>query len=126
MAKILIVDADERYRNGCALGLRKDGHDVATVSTGFDALRSLERSSPEVVITEVQLPGMDGLDLMGRLIERDRTTVVILNSASAHYKDSFMSWAADACCVKSDDGGEVRATVRRLLEKRPAILRRAS
>ena len=122
MARILVVDGDDRYRHVCAMDLRNEGHDVVTASTGFDALRSMDETAPEVVITEVQLPGMDGLDLMGRLLDRDRKLVVILNSASCSYKDNFMSWAADACCQKSADGRELRGTVRRLVERRSSLL----
>ena len=122
MARILIVDNDDRYRHACALDLRNEGHDVVTAASGFDALRSIDSAAPELVITEVQLPGMDGLDLMGRLLERDRGLIVILNSASCRYKDNFMSWAADACCQKSEDGRELRATVRRLLGRKSPLV----
>ena len=118
MAQILIVDGDERYRSRCSGDLEREGHEVTTASNGFDALRAVERHVPDVVITEIQLPGMDGLDLMSRLLAEHRQVIVILNSASLHYKESFMSWAADGFVAKSVEGLELRTTVEALLDRK--------
>ncbi len=118
MAKLLIVDGDERFRESCARDLTGEGHEVLTASTGFDALRLVEEHLPEVVITEIRLPGMDGLDLMGRLLAQHRGLIVILNSWSPSYKQNFMSWAADACLTKTTDNAELRARVREALRAR--------
>ena len=116
MARILVVDADVRERTACARDLELDGHDVLTAPTGFDALRLAEEHVPEIVITEVRLPGMDGLDLMCRLLSRVPRPIVILHSRSSWHRDSFLSWAADADLTKADDTSELRAKVRELLE----------
>lgn len=114
MARILVVDGDERFRLVCAEDLEYEGHEVLTAATGLDALRLVEEHLPDMVITEVQLPGMDGLDLMGRLLARHRGIIVILNSGSSYYKENFLSWAADACLTKSAGTLELRTKVREL------------
>ena len=118
MARILIVDGDERFRLACEQELRLDGHEVLGAGTGFDALALVDRPTPDVLIAEVQLPGMDGLDLMSRVLAKDRGVIVILNSSSTCYKDNFLSWAADACLTKSGDLFELRRIVRERLEAR--------
>lgn len=118
MAKILFVDGDERYRIACAHELELDGHEVHTAASGFDALPLTERLALDVVITEVRLPGMDGLDLMGRVLAKNRAIIVILHSACSYYKENFLSWAADACLTKSTDLLELRRIVRERLQAR--------
>ena len=67
---------------------------------------------------DIRLPGMDGLEAMSRVLDRNPRLPIILNSAYSSYKDSFMSWSADAYVVKSADTGELRARVRELLSGR--------
>jgi len=64
------------------------------------------------------MPGMDGLEAMSRLLNKHPKTPVVLNSAYSSYKDSFMSWPADAYVVKSADTDELRTRVRELLDSR--------
>jgi DNA-binding response OmpR family regulator len=126
MARILVVDGDERYRLVCSETLERQGHEVWTAATGVEALRVTDEHLPDMVITEIQLPGMDGLDLMARLLERHRGILVILNSKSSYYKDNFMSWAADACLTKSVDSRELSAKIRELLNRQGADMTQAS
>jgi DNA-binding response OmpR family regulator len=119
MALILVVDGDERFRTSCAQGLAREGHDVLTATEGFEALRLVDDRVPDVVITEVRLPGMDGLDLMSRLLADHRRVVVVLVSGSSYYKHDFQSWVADACLTKPIDVPGLQGVVRELLERRP-------
>lgn len=115
MARILVVDGDEKVRSAYAEDLEREGHEVLTASTGFVALRLVKEHEPDIVITEVRLPGMDGVDLMGRILAEQHEILVILNSISAYYKENFLSWAADACLTKSASTLELRGTVMELL-----------
>ena len=115
MAQILFVDADERSRSRCSKDLEHEGHAVITASTGFEALRLAEEHAPDVVITAVRLPGMDGLDLMGRLLASRRQIRVILFSGSSGYQENFLSWVADACITKSSTTVELQGKLRELL-----------
>lgn len=125
MARILVVDGDERYRLVCSRNLEREGHELFTAATGIEALRSTDEHSPEIVITETQLPGMDGLDLMARLLARHRRILVILNSKSSHGKGNFMSWSADAYLTKSVHSRELLAKVRELLGRQVADVTQA-
>jgi DNA-binding NarL/FixJ family response regulator len=67
---------------------------------------------------DIRLPGMDGLEAMSRLLDKNPRIPVVLNSAYSSYKDSFLSWSADAYVVKSADTDELRLRVRELLATR--------
>ena len=126
MAHILVVDSDTKCLRACAGDLDRDGHVVRTASNGAEALRSVARRRPDVVVTEVDMPGMDGIDLMTRVLASDRYIRVVLNCRSAYHKDSFLSWAADAYVVKSPDNHELRTKLAELLPPVAHLERRAS
>jgi DNA-binding response OmpR family regulator len=118
MARILVVDPDPRPRVACAEDLRREGHEVLTAATGFEALRLVRDRAPQLVVTEVRLPGMDGIELMCRLVAKEQPPIVILHSASLAHRDSFLSWVADADLRKGADTSELRAKVQELLAKK--------
>ena len=78
-------------------------------------MAALAREGPDIVVLDICMPGMDGIEVLGRMLSADDHVPVVLNTAYGSYKDSFMSWAADAYVVKSADLTELKTTVRRLL-----------
>jgi two-component system response regulator (stage 0 sporulation protein F) len=58
---------------------------------------------------------MDGLEALPRILGLKQHVKVIINSAYAQYKESFMSWAADAYVVKSSDLSELKQKIKELL-----------
>ena len=66
------------------------------------------------------LPGPDGLETMGRMLSQDNRLPVILNTAYSSYKESFLSWSADAYVVKSSDLTELKTKIREVLDARAA------
>jgi CheY-like chemotaxis protein len=77
-----------------------------------------EDAKPDLVVMDVSMPGMDGIDVMGRMLCRNHKLPIILNTAYASYKEDFRSWAADAYVVKSADLTELKQTVKHVLETR--------
>jgi CheY-like chemotaxis protein len=67
---------------------------------------------------DVSMPGMDGIDVMSRMLCRNNKLPIILNTAYASYKEDFRSWAADAYVVKSADLTELKQTVKHVLKRR--------
>jgi CheY-like chemotaxis protein len=70
------------------------------------------------VVLDIAMPGMDGIEALGRLLARNNQLPVILHTAYATYKDNFMTWSADAYVVKSQDLGELKSEIQRVLAKR--------
>ena len=116
MSKVLIVDDEPNLRRLYRESLEGDGHEVITAESAEDCLTRLEREPPDLVVLDVRMPGMDGLEALGKILERHPRMPVVLNSAFSSYRDNFLSWTADAYLVKSSDVGPLRSTVRRLLD----------
>jgi len=77
---ILIVDDEKNTREGLSRALR-DEYAVATVENGQKALEWLETRQADVVLSDLRMPGMDGLTLLSRLLTRDPKPVLILLTA---------------------------------------------
>jgi CheY-like chemotaxis protein len=118
MRRVLVVEDEPSLRMLYRGDLAEDGYEVATASNAPEALAQIETIRPDLVVLDIRMPGMDGLDAMTRILERDPRIAVVLNSAFSCYKDNFLSWAADAYVVKSSDTSELRETVRRVLAER--------
>ncbi len=121
MAKILVVEDEKSLRLLYRQDLEQDGHMVVTAGTAAEGLRALEFESPDLVVLDIRMPGVDGLDCMGRMLDRKPRIPIVLNTAYSSYKDNFLSWAADAYVIKSSDTGELRAKIRELLEARHQV-----
>jgi two-component system chemotaxis response regulator CheY len=67
MASVLLVDANAGWLGSLALLIASEGHLVRTAHNGVDALRVIRESSPDVVVTDCNLPVMDGADLIRAL-----------------------------------------------------------
>jgi DNA-binding NtrC family response regulator len=79
--RILIVDDEVNARTALAELLREDGYQVETAADGFKALPKLEELEPELVLTDLKMPGLDGLELMKKARERDPECVVVVMTA---------------------------------------------
>lgn len=77
---ILVVDDEKNTRDGLQLALA-DSYYVATAENGRRALEWLEGHPADVVLTDLRMPGMDGLELLARLLEREPRPVVIMLTA---------------------------------------------
>ncbi len=117
---ILIVEDDANQRALYEEEMRDEGYDVATASDGREAIQKASELHPSLVVMDVNMPVMDGLDTLSRLIEADRHLPIIIHTAYASYKDSFASWSADAYIVKSSDLSHLKNSVRDLLAARPS------
>ena len=115
MKKILIVEDDESQRILYHDELSEAGYEVMLAANGREALNQLDRDKPDLIILDIVMPVMDGMETLGRIIREYRDVPIILNTAYSSYKDDFMSWGADAYVVKSADLGELKEKVREIL-----------
>ena len=74
-------------------------------------------SPPDLVVLDIVMPGMDGIEILGRLLSHDNKLPVIFHTAYTGYQDNFMSWAADAYLIKSSDLTELKTRIRETLWK---------
>jgi two-component system response regulator (stage 0 sporulation protein F) len=118
MPKILVIEDEKNLRQLYKQDLERDGFAVVTAASAPEGLAMVETEAPDLIVMDIRLPGMDGLEAMSRVLDKHPKIPVILNSAYSSYKDSFMSWSADAYVVKSADTDELRARVKELLTER--------
>ncbi len=79
MARILVVDDEESIRNLMRMTLELDGHKVLTAADGPTALEIFEKENPEVVLLDVRLPGMSGIEILDRIkgVNPDAEVIII-------------------------------------------------
>jgi DNA-binding response OmpR family regulator len=118
MAKLLVVDDDKNLRSLYEQELAEEGHEVALAGSGPEAMEMLKSSRPDLIILDISMPGMDGIEALGKILAKDKTMPVILNTAYSTYKDNFMTWSADAYVVKSGDLTELKAKIKEVLKSR--------
>jgi len=114
MKRLLIVEDEVIQGRTLSEELREDGYEVDFVTSGQEAVKKVQDTTYNCIVLDIYLPGMDGLETMGRILSKDRQIPVILYSAYSSYRDNFLSWAADAYLIKSSDLTELKATIERL------------
>jgi len=115
--KILVVEDEDPLRLLYEEELREEGYEVLTAGNGKEALVQLEVGKPDLVVLDIVMPVMDGMEALGRILGKNRKIPIILHTSYPRYKEDFMSWAADACITKSSDLTELKEKIRELLEK---------
>ncbi|MCM8798693.1 MAG: response regulator [Candidatus Omnitrophica bacterium] len=115
--KILIVEDEEGLRLLYEEELKSEGYEVITAKNGKEAIEKLEEGKPDLVILDIVMPVMNGMEALGKILGKDKKIPIILNSSYPGYKENFMSWAADAYITKSVDLDELKNKVKELLEK---------
>jgi DNA-binding response OmpR family regulator len=118
MPRLLVVDDDKNLRVLYKEELEEEGYDVDLAGSGHEALEIVRKNKPDLVILDISMPGMDGIEVLGKVLAHDKTIPVILNTAYGTYKDNFMTWSADAYVVKSSDLTELKIKIREILDKK--------
>jgi signal transduction histidine kinase len=122
---ILVVDDNEVGRYAKTRILRAAGYDVAEAGNGHEALRMIAERAPRLVILDVNLPGIDGLEVCRRLKKDPATaSVVVLQMSATHVREEdtvrALEGGADASLTEPVEPMVLVATVRALLRARLA------
>jgi DNA-binding response OmpR family regulator len=118
MPRVLLIEDDHAVRRGLQLALRHQGHEVFAASTGEEGLELFRAVGPDVVVLDLMLPGIGGLDVCKRLRERDQVPIIIV-TARGDDVDVVVGLEAGA------DDYVVKPVQARVLEARiRAVLRR--
>ncbi len=115
--KILVVDDEEGLRLLYKEELEDEGALVTLAASGAEALERLEEDSFDLILLDIKMPGMDGVEVLRRIKEKWSDVPVILCTAYPHYKHDFGTWASDAYVVKSSDLGELKKTINEVLSR---------
>ncbi len=116
--KVLVVEDEESLRLLYEEELKAEGYDILTARNGREAIRQSEMGKPDLIILDIVMPVMDGMETLGRIVSKERKIPIILNTSYSGYQQDFMSWAADAYVTKSHDLSGLKKKIRELLEKK--------
>ena len=115
MKRLLVVDDEKHLRLLYKTEFEAEGYRVDVAADAKEALSLFEREHYDLVILDIRMPGMDGIEALGKFLGRDNKLPVIINSAYDSYKDNFMSWSADSYVIKSSDLSELKQKVKEAL-----------
>ncbi len=118
---VLVADDEAGIRTLYKRELSKEGYRVEFASNAKEAIMKTRDMSPDLVIMDIKMPGMDGIDAMDRILEENGEVPIILNSAYSSYKESYLTRPADAYVTKSSDLGELKETIQDILKKRESV-----
>lgn len=116
--KILVVDDEPSIANLVISYLRKEGYQVYSAATGPDALKSARAYQPDLIVLDIMLPGMDGLEVLS-VLRRESNVYVILLTAKTEELDRVLGLS-----VGADDYVTKPFSLRELTARIKAALRR--
>ena len=114
MAHILVVDDEQSMREFLDIMLTKDGYQVTTAAGGTEAINLIEKNSYDLLITDIRMKHVDGLQVLKRCKEIHPKTVAIMISAYASTSTAVeaMKWGAYDYLPKPFKVGEMKAVIR--------------
>jgi len=118
--KILVVDDEQSMTQFLGIVLRKEGFQVTTVNSGRDALDKIRMEPFDVVISDIKMPGMDGIQLLQGIKKHDANIPVVLMTAYASQQSAIdaVNLGAFQYLLKNAKNDEIRMAVRNALEMR--------
>lgn len=116
--KILVVDDEISLQETLAYNLKKQGYDVKTTGDGTEAIELAREWSPEVIILDVMLPGLDGFEIC-RILRREMSTPILMLTARDDEIDRVVGLE-----VGADDYLAKPFSMRELIARVKALLRR--
>ena len=126
-ASILLVDDDSAFRQVMSGELRRLGHEIVTAGSGEEAVARIEQWEPEIVLLDLRLPGMNGLDTLKAIRGRNPSVEVIMltghgtiDSAIESIRDGAFDYLVKPCPLD-----ELQIRVQRAIERR-ALMQRAT
>ncbi len=114
MGNVLLVDYNTNQRILYEMVLREDGYNVVSVGSAKEALLNVEVWSPDIIVLDILMPDMDGIQLIGRLFNKKHKIVV--HTAYETSKNNLMMCGVDAYILKSSDLTRLKNKLRELLE----------
>jgi DNA-binding NtrC family response regulator len=118
--KILVVDDEQSMTQFLGIVLRKEGYAVTTVNNGKDALERARTDDFDVVITDIKMPGMDGIQLLQGIKKHDPSLPVVIMTAYASQQSAIdaVNLGAFQYLIKNAKNDEIKLVVRNALEMR--------
>ncbi len=120
---ILIIEDDPSLLMGLTMNLRREGFRVRTANDGHRGLEELARERPDLVVLDLMLPGVDGLEILRRIREEDAALPVVVLTALGSERDKIkgLDLGANDYVTKPFSIAELQARVRATLRTAQAL-----
>jgi two-component system NtrC family response regulator/two-component system response regulator HydG len=118
--RVVVIDDEVNAAAALETLLQEDGYEVAKAHDGRAGLQLLEKVEPDIVLTDLRMPGMDGIELLSRIKQVRPETMVILMTAYGTVKTAVkaMKMGAEDYLGKPIDVEELEVMLQRTLEKK--------
>ncbi|MET9964472.1 response regulator transcription factor [Streptomyces sp. NPDC006356] len=129
MSRVLLIEDDPSVREGVELGLRRRGHEVRAAATGEAGLAAMAEFRPDLLLLDLMLPGMNGVQVCRRVRERSQLPIIMLTARGDDFDVVIgLEAGADDYIVKPARTEVIEARIRAVLRRlddggqgRPAI-----
>lgn len=119
MASVLVIDDDSSLLRALRLGLKSGGHEVTTATNGEDGMSQAALLSPEVIVLDMGLPDIDGLQVCERIRQWSDVPIIVLSAAGAEdRKIAALNAGANDYVTKPFSMGELEARIRAVMRSR--------
>ena len=115
--KLLLVDDDKGIRILYKGEFEDEGYEVMTAATGVEGLEIFKERRPDLVILDLQMPEVDGIEVLRQMKEHDSSVPVILSTAYQDYKQDFAAWACEEYVAKSTNLDNLKIAVKKYIGK---------
>jgi len=116
MQNILVVEDDPSLLDLYRMELEDEGYKIFCCRDGEEALETAKGNPVDLVVLDIRINKMEGLEVLKELKSIRKDLPVILNTAYSTYKLDFASWMADAYIVKSSKLDELKLKIKELLK----------
>ncbi len=126
LAYVLVVDDEGANRYSVSKTLQKVGYMVSEAANGEEALEMISRQTFDVVLTDIRMPGLDGIELLRRIREQSPEVIVILMTAYATLGNAVeaLRLGAHDYLIKPSSSADIRQSVARGVERARNLKRR--
>ena len=121
MARVLVIDDDPSLLRALRLGLKLGGHEVSSANNAEQGLSLTALTAPDVVVLDLGLPDLDGLEVCRRIRQWSEVPIIVLSATdSDERKILALNGGADDYVTKPFSMGELEARIRAVLRNRPS------
>ena len=114
--RVLLVDDDQRILNFARVKLRASNYEVMTAMTGEGALTMIESQKPDLMVLDLKMPGMGGLEVL-KVLRRSSELPVIVMSAASELAEEAVRLGANTFMSKPFDPDELSRRIETILEQ---------